>query len=121
MLTVCVLGVWGVGVYCCSAMSVFIPCFLKLFEVMGAFLREIKSIMERSERQRQSHRRPLQPEKISAAGDGGMSRSAATPFSMYQHILLLGLQLNTRRSQAKPSGLIRLVFCNSLGSNRVAV
>lgn len=53
IIQTCWLCVWvgGGRVYCYSAMSVFIPCFLKLFEVMGAFLLEINSIMARSQRQ----------------------------------------------------------------------
>lgn len=52
------------GVDCCSALSVLIPCFLELFfEVMGAFLWEIKSITAGSERPGWvHHRRALQAE-----------------------------------------------------------
>lgn len=63
---------FGSGVYCCAAMSVFIPCFLKLFEVMGAFLWEIKSITARSKRQGKVTAGPFRliAEKTTAAGDG---------------------------------------------------
>lgn len=69
-------------------------CFLQIFEVMGAFLWEIKSIIEGSGIQSSATLEPFRQRKpLPTAGDGRLNHSAVSPFSMCQHILLRGLQL----------------------------
>lgn len=101
----------------CSAMSIFIPCFLKLFS------RSWELFFGRSSHSLQVKRGQAEPPQASsgweqrkktAAGDRRISYTPTCPFSIYQHILLLGLQLNTHWNQ--PSGLFSE---NSLGFNHV--
>lgn len=88
MLTVCVGGVGVGGGYCRPAMSVFIPCFLKLFEVTGAFLWEIKSIRRGQRGRAEPPQAPseLRAGRTTAAGVGRVTHTASSPFSIYQHL-----------------------------------
>lgn len=113
----------GGGVYCCSAMSVFIPCFLKLFEVMGAFLWEIKSITARSERQGRATAGPfrLRAEKLVVLQ---MMRGSTILliFHFNSTFFLLGLQLkSTKTFRINKACFLQTAFALTMWLNELDV